>query len=77
MTMRKRRYIRYQTGGTAILIRCGHIVNFLRGYQLSFGRKANLKHIKYQCGGALPLLAMAGKAAGKMLLKLLANKVLN
>ena len=75
--MRKKRYIRFQTGGKAILIRHGCIGNFLKGYQLGFSRKANSKYIKYQHGGTLPLLAMTGKVTGKVLLKLLANKVLN
>ena len=73
----RRPFIRYKRGGTALPIQRMHMENFLRGYQIGFDRKANSKYIKYQHGGALPLLAMAGKAIGKVLLKLLANEVLN
>ena len=50
-----------------------------RFYQLgsSKRKRRKSKYIKYQCGGALPLLAMFGKLVGKALLNLVGNKILN
>ena len=75
---RKKRKISCQQGGTAISTGRHDWRRFLGSFQLgSSERKRKSKYIKYQCGIAILLLGMVGKLAGKALLNLVANKVLN
>ena len=76
---RKKQKISFQRGRTAISTGRHDWRRFLGSYQLESGKRKRKKskYIKYQRGGARPLLGMVGKLAGKALLNLLANKISN
>ena len=71
MNVWRKSEISRQRGGSIIYTGKPH---WRRLYQFGSGKR---KYLKYQCSGTLPLLGMVVKLAGKALLNLVANKVLN